>query len=208
MGRYLGPVCKLCRRERQKLYLKGQKCISPACPVDRRPYPPGEHGRGRVKDSEYMLQLREKQKARRFYGVFERQFRNYYKSASQAKGVTGETLLRMLEMRIDNVIYRAGFSESRAQARQLVRHGHFTVNGKKVTIPSHALRAGDVVALREKSKESIVVRHSIDTLGERIIPAWLEVDNDARSIRVLRAPERNQIDTPVEEQLIVELYSK
>lgn len=208
MGRYLGPVCRLCRREKQKLFLKGQKCMSPACAMDRRPYPPGEHGRGRAKDSEYMLQLREKQKARRIYGVFEKQFRNYYKSASQAKGVTGDNLLRMLEMRLDNVVFRSGFAESRSQARQLVRHGHFTVNGKKVTIPSYSLKTGEEVALREKSKESLVVRHSIETLGERLVPAWLEVDNDARKFRVLRAPERSQIEIPVEEQLIVELYSK
>lgn len=208
MARYTGPACKLCRREKQKLFLKGAKCESPSCGIEKRPYPPGEHGRGRLKETEYMLQLREKQKARRIYGVLEKQFRNYYKSAAQMKGVTGENLLRMLELRLDNVVYRAGFAESRSQARQLVNHGHIDVNGKRVTIASYRVRPGDEVSLREKSKSMIVVRHSIDTMGNRIVPAWLDADHAALKAKVLRQPDRTQIDVPVQEQLIVELYSK
>lgn len=208
MGRYTGPVCRLCRREKQKLFLKGAKCSSPACAVDKRPYPPGEHGRGRLKETEYMLQLREKQKARRIYGIFERQFRNYYETANHMKGITGENLLRMLEMRLDNAVFRAGFSESRSQARQVVKHGHVTVNGKKVTIPSYQIRIGDEIAFRAKSQDLIVVRHSVDTLGNRLVPAWIEADHSGMKAKILRAPERGQIDIPVKEQLIVELYSK
>ncbi len=208
MARYTGPVCKLCRREKTKLFLKGAKCTSPSCPVDRRPYPPGEHGRIRPRTTEYMVQLREKQKARRIYGVLEKQFRRYYKEATRRRGVTGENLLRILELRLDNAVYRAGFAESRAQARQLVRHGHITVNGKKVDIPSYELQPGDVIQLREKSRNLIVVRHSIDTLGNRVIPGWLEVDHTTLRATVLREPLREEIDIPVNEQLIVELYSK
>ncbi|MER3521911.1 MAG: 30S ribosomal protein S4 [Acidimicrobiia bacterium] len=208
MARYTGPVCKLCRREKIKLFLKGAKCISPSCPVDRRPYPPGEHGRIRPRTTEYMLQLREKQKARRIYGVLEKQFQKYYREATRKKGVTGENLLKMLELRLDNAVFRAGFAESRPQARQLVRHGHVTVNGNKVDIPSYELKPGDTVAIREKSRNLIVVRHSIDTLGNRAIPGWLDVDHGALRATVTREPERSEIDIPVNEQLIVELYSK
>jgi small subunit ribosomal protein S4 len=208
MARYTGSVCKLCRREKTKLFLKGAKCTSPACPVDRRPYPPGEHGRIRPRTTEYMLQLREKQKARRIYGVFEKQFRRYYKEASRRRGVTGENLLKILELRLDNAVFRAGFAESRSQARQLVRHGHITVNDKKVNIPSYELSPGDVIGLREKSRNLVVVRHSIDTLGNRMIPGWLEVDHSSLVARVVREPVRDEIDIPVNEQLIVELYSK
>src|ERR671933_581586 len=161
MARYTGPVCRLCRRERMKLFLKGPKCDSMKCPIERRPYPPGDHGRGRIRESEYLLQLREKQKARRIYGVLEKQFRNLYEEANRQGGITGENLLRMLEQRLDNVAYRAGWGSSRNQARQLVRHGHVNVNGKRVTIPSYSLRRGDVVSLGRKGRSMIVVRQNL-----------------------------------------------
>lgn len=208
MARYTDAVCKLCRRERTKLFLKGARCESSKCAIERRPYPPGEHGRGRVKETQYLIQLREKQKARRIYGVLERQFRNYYKAAARQSGITGENLLRMLESRLDNVIYRSGFATSRPQARQLVSHGHFRVNGKKVDVPSYRVRAGDVVALRERSQDLLVVQHSFDTGSDRSIPEWLDIDRDARKITVSELPNRAQIDVGVQEQLIVELYSK
>jgi small subunit ribosomal protein S4 len=207
MARYTGPVCRLCRRERMKLFLKGTKCDSIRCPIERRPYPPGQHGRGRIRESEYLLQLREKQKARRIYGLLEKQFRNLYAEAARQKGITGENLLRMLELRIDNVVFRAGFASSRNQARQLVRHGHVSVNGKRVTIPSYAMRKGDVLELRAKAKEMIVVRHNIDTL-DRTAPQWLEVAMGDHRATVRELPLRAQIEIPVREQLIVELYSK
>ena len=207
MARYTGPVCRLCRRERMKLFLKGAKCDTMRCPVERKPYPPGEHGRGRIRDSEYLLQLREKQKARRIYGVLEKQFRNLYAVAAREKGITGENLLRMLELRIDNVVFRAGFASSRNQARQFVRHGHVSVNGKRVTIPSYTLRKDDVVTLRDKASRMIVVRHNIDTL-DRAVPQWLDVVAADHKATVRDLPLREQIDIPVREQLIVELYSK
>ena len=209
MARYTGPVCRLCRREKMKLFLKGAKCDTMKCPIERRPYPPGEHGRTQLrrKDSEYLVQLREKQKARRIYGLMEKQFRNLYKEASRQKGVTGENLLRMLELRLDNVVYRAGWGSSRAQARQLVRHGHVSVNGKRVTIPSYALRRGDQVELREKAKSMIVIRHNLDTI-DRTTPPWLEVGGEGQAVTVRDLPLREHIDVPVREQLIVELYSK
>lgn len=207
MARYTGPVCRLCRREKMKLFLKGQKCDSLKCPIEKRPYPPGEHGRGRVRESEYMLQLREKQKARRIYGVLEKQFRNMFASADRAQGVTGENLLRMLELRLDNVAFRAGWGSSRSQARQFVRHGHVNVNGKRVTIPSYQVRKGDVVTLRPKASEMIVVQHNLDTL-DRSVPAWLEKAAEGRSVTVVNLPLREQIDIPVRESLIVELYNK
>jgi small subunit ribosomal protein S4 len=207
MARYTGPVCRLCRRERMKLFLKGTKCDSMRCPIERRPYPPGQHGRGRIRESEYMFQLREKQKARRIYGLLEKQFRNLYARASREKGITGEILLRMLELRVDNVVFRAGFASSRNQARQLVRHGHVSVNGKRVTIPSYTLRKGDVVTLRDKARRMIVVRHNLDVL-DRVVPQWLDVQADAHQATVRELPLREQIDVPVREQLIVELYSK
>ncbi|HZQ76209.1 MAG TPA: 30S ribosomal protein S4 [Acidimicrobiia bacterium] len=208
MARYTGPVCRLCRREKMKLFLKGPKCDSMKCPIERRPYPPGEHGRGRIRESEYMIQLREKQKARRIYGVLEKQFRRLYEEATRQKGITGENLLRMLETRLDNVAYRAMFGSSRNQARQLVRHGHVSVNGKRVTIPSYQVRKGDVVELRPKAQNMIVIQHNLDTL-DRTVPPWLEVDGGGRTkVTVRDLPMREHIDVPVREQLIVELYSK
>jgi small subunit ribosomal protein S4 len=192
-----------------KLFLKGAKCDTMKCPIERRPYPPGEHGRTQLrrKDSEYLVQLREKQKARRIYGVLEKQFRNLYQEANRQRGVTGENLLRMLELRLDNVAYRAGWGSSRSQARQLVRHGHVTVNGRRVTIPSYTVRKGDVVQLKDKAKAMIVVRHNMDTL-DRTVPPWLEAAAEGASVTVRDVPLREHIDVPVREQLIVELYSK
>jgi small subunit ribosomal protein S4 len=207
MARYTGPVCRLCRRERMKLFLKGTKCDTMRCPIERRPYPPGQHGRGRIRESEYLLQLREKQKARRIYGLLEKQFRNLYAEAARQKGITGENLLRMLECRADNIVFRSGFASSRNQARQLVRHGHVSVNGKRVTIPSYTLRKGDVLELRAKAKQMIVIRHNIDTL-DRTVPQWLEVTVADHKAIVRELPLRAQIEIPVREQLIVELYSK
>jgi len=207
MARYTGAVCKLCRRERMKLFLKGSKCDSMKCPIERKPYPPGEHGRGRIRDSEYLLQLREKQKARRIYGVLEKQFRNMYAKATSESGISGEILLRMLECRIDNVVYRTNFAASRNQARQLVRHGHVTVNGRRVTIPSFECRKDDVIEISDKTKKNIVIRHNIDTI-DRAIPAWLDVAASDVKATVRELPMREQIDVPVREQLIVELYSK
>jgi small subunit ribosomal protein S4 len=208
MARYTGADCKLCRREKMKLFLKGSKCDSPKCPIEIRPYPPGEHGRGRPKESEYLVQIREKQKARRIYGVLERQFRNYYDEASRRRGITGENLLQMLESRLDNVVYRAGFAKSRDMARQLVRHGHFLVNGKKVNIPSYRLAENDIVEVRAKSREQTPFVVARAEAGERQTPAWLEVISDAMRILVHTLPVRAQIDTQVQEQLIVEYYSK
>ena len=207
MARYTGPVCRLCRRERMKLYLKGAKCDSMKCPIERRPYPPGEHGRGRIRESEYLLQLREKQKARRIYGVLEKQFRNVYAEANRQGGITGENLLRMLEQRLDNAVYRAGWAASRAQARQFVRHGHVNVNGRRVTIPSYQVRKGDEIAVREKSRNMIVVRHNVDTIDRRV-PPWLEKSGEGLVATVRDLPLREHIDVPVRESLIVELYSK
>jgi small subunit ribosomal protein S4 len=208
VARYTGPRCRLCRREKMKLFLKGAKCDTMKCPIERRPYPPGEHGRDRMRQgSEYLTQLREKQKARRIYGVLEKQFANLYVEATRQQGITGENLLRMLEQRLDNVAYRAGWGASRAQARQFVRHGHVLVNGKRVTIPSYRLRKGDVVALKEKSRSMIVIRHNVDTL-DRQIPPWLETGAEGYEVTVRDLPLREHIDVPVREQLIVELYSK
>jgi small subunit ribosomal protein S4 len=209
MARYTGPVCRLCRREKMKLFLKGAKCDSMKCPIERRPYPPGDHGRTQLrrKDSEYLVQLREKQKARRIYGLLEKQFRTLYQEANRQSGVTGENLLRMLETRLDNVAFRAGWGSSRAQARQLVRHGHVNVNGRRVTIPSFQLRKGDVVELRDKAKAMIVVRHNIETI-DRTVPPWLEPSAEKASVTVRDLPLREHIDVPVREQLIIELYSR
>jgi small subunit ribosomal protein S4 len=207
MARYTGPVCRLCRRERMKLFLKGAKCDTMKCPIERRPYPPGIHGRGRIRESEYMLQLREKQKARRIYGLLEKQFRNLYAQAAGQTGITGENLLRMLELRLDNVVFRAGFAASRNQSRQWVRHGHVTVNGKRVTIPSYRVRKGDVVQLSTKARNMIVLRHNLDTL-DRLVPQWLDVVGGDAQATVRELPLREQIDVPVREQHIVELYSK
>jgi small subunit ribosomal protein S4 len=208
MARYTGPVCRLCRREKMKLFLKGPKCDSMKCPIERRPYPPGEHGRDRMRQpSEYHNQLREKQKARRIYGLLEKQFANLYEEATRQQGITGENLLRMLELRLDNVAFRAGWGASRAQARQFVRHGHVLVNGKRVTIPSYRVRKGDVVSLKDKSRTMIVIRHNLDTLDRQLVP-WLEGGAEGNEVTVRDLPLREHIDVPVREQLIVELYSK
>jgi small subunit ribosomal protein S4 len=208
MARYTGADCKLCRREKVKLYLKGSKCDSPKCPIEIRPYPPGEHGRNRSKESEYLLQIREKQKARRIYGVLEKQFRGYYTEATGKSGLTGETLLQILESRLDNVVYRAGFSPSRDGARQLVKHGHILVNGHRVDIPSYRVSENDVVEVAQKSLELTPMVIARAVAGEKTFPAWLEVMPDQMRILVHSLPVRAQIDTQVQEQLIVELYSK
>jgi small subunit ribosomal protein S4 len=198
--------CRACRREGMKLFLKGERCLTEKCAVERRAYPPGEHGRGRIKQSEYLLQLREKQKARRYYGILEKQFRGYYNKAAKRSGITGEELLRMLELRLDNVIYRLGFAASRAQARQLIRHGHFQVNGRRVNIPSYQVRPNDVVSMRPGSSAENVIRDATDLTAS--VAPWLQADHDNLTGKVLKLPERTEIDTPVQEQLIVELYSK
>lgn len=200
MARYTGPQVKLSRREGVALTDKCQKYL------DRRNYPPGEHGRGRIRQSEYLLQLREKQKTRRFYGVLEKQFRRYYEKATRQPGITGENLLRMLELRLDNVVFRLGFAATRRQARQLVNHGHFRVNGKKVNIPSYQVRPDDVITVKEGSNAEGVIRAATETVT--VVAAWLQADYDSLNGKVLKAPERTEIDLPVREQLIVELYSK
>jgi small subunit ribosomal protein S4 len=191
-----------------KLFLKGSKCDGPKCPIEIRPYPPGQHGRGRSKDSEYLLQLREKQKARRIYGVLEKQFRGYYDEATRKQGKTGENLLRILESRLDNVVYRAGYAKSRDMARQLVRHGHFTVNGKKVDIPSYRVAERDIIEVKQKSLEQTPFVVAKAEAGERPVPAWLEVAPEKLRILVHSLPVRQHIDAPVQEQLIVEWYAK
>ncbi len=206
MARETGPQCKQCRREGQKLFLKGERCLTEKCGVERRSYPPGEHGRGRVRASEYRNQLREKQKARRFYGVLERQFRGYYDKASRQGGVTGENLLRLLECRLDNVLVRLGFAASRRQARQMVNHGHWLVNGRRVDIASYQVRPDDVITIRPDSGAADVVRQATELTA--VVPPWLQADHDALTAKVLRQPERTEITAPVDEQLIVELYSK
>ena len=208
MARYTGSVCKLCRREGEKLFLKGERCYSDKCSVSRRNYVPGQHGKGRKKTSEYGLQLRMKQKARRYYGILEGQFHHYFEMAERKQGVTGENLLRILESRLDNVVYRLGWASSRAEARQLVVHGHFLVNGKKVDIPSYLLRAGEVVAVSAKSKDSTKVQAVLEANSGRPVPAWLDLNREALEAKVVNLPAREEIDTPVEEQLIVEFYSK
>jgi small subunit ribosomal protein S4 len=208
MARNLEPSCKQCRREGVKLFLKGSRCESDKCAMERRPYPPGEHGRGRIKETEYLLQLREKQKAKRIYGVLEKQFRRYYEKASRQKGITGENLLFLLEKRLDNVVYRGGLASSRSDARQLVRHGHILVNGRKVNIPSFQVRVGDVIELKEKSRDLTRVLQAIKLAEGRPVVPWLKVDHDKRRIEVIAEPRREDIDIPVKESLIVELYSK
>ena len=208
MARYTGPDCKRCRREKTKLFLKGSKCDGPKCPIEIRPYPPGEHGRGRTKDSEYLLQKREKQKCARIYGVLEKQFRGYYEEANRKGGKTGENLLRILESRLDNVVYRAGFAKSRDHARQLVRHGHILINGHKANIPSMRVSPSDIVQVRQDSLELTPFVVARAEAGDRQVPAWLEVVPSKMRILVHSLPERTVIDTQVQEQLIVELYSK
>jgi small subunit ribosomal protein S4 len=211
MSRYTGPVCKQCRREGQKLFLKGQKCYTEKCPVERRAYPPGQHGPAqarRRKQSEYAVQLREKQKVKRIYGLHEKQFRNLFETASGQQGVTGENLLRLLESRLDNVIFRMGFASSRNAARQIVRHRHVQVNGRVVDVPSFHVRTGDEVALRPGHKELLAVEVSLEARTRPSLPEWLALDEKARVGRVVRVPERQDIPLAVQEQLIVELYSK
>ena len=208
MARYTGADCKRCRREKTKLFLKGAKCDSPKCPIEIRPYPPGEHGRNRPKESEYLLQVREKQKARRIYGVLEKQFGNYYEEAARQRGKTGEALLQILETRLDNIIYRAGFAKSRDMARQLVRHGHILVNGKRVDIPSYRVKENDIVEVAAKSQNLTPFLVARAEAGDRTPPAWIEVIPDKMRVLVHSLPVRAQIDTLVQEQLIVEYYSK
>lgn len=201
MARYTGPRHKACRRARTPL------CQSKRCPVERRPYPPGEHGRGRIRESDYLIQLREKQKLRAMYGVLERQFRNYYKEADRSEDITGDVLLQLLERRLDNVVWRSGLAATRPQARQMVNHGHFEVNGKKVDIPSYQVRPGDEIKVKDRSRDLIMVQHAIDT-QDRAVPGWMETSVDERKVVVAANPRRDQIDTDINEQLIVELYSK
>jgi small subunit ribosomal protein S4 len=208
MARYTGADCKLCRREKTKLFLKGTKCDSPKCPIEIRPYPPGEHGRNRPKEGDYLTQIREKQKAKRIYGILEKQFHGYYVEASGRPGRTGETMLQLLERRLDNVVFRAGFAKSRDMARQIVRHGHILVNGKKVDIPSYRVSDSDIIEVTAKSLEMTPFIIARETAGDRTPPAWLEVVPDKMRVLVHSLPVRAQIDTQVQEQLIVEFYSK
>lgn len=208
MARYTGAVCRLCRREGQKLFLKGERCYSDKCGIQRRAYAPGQHGQGRKKLSEYGMQLREKQKARRYYGVLESQFHHYFEMANKKAGVTGDNLLSILESRLDNVVYRLGFGTSRPEARQLVRHGHFTVNGKKVDIPSYLVKVGDVIAIKEQSKSSEKIKSVVESTASRAVPKWLDLDNNTLTGKVVAVADREDIDLPLEEHLIVELYSK
>ncbi|MDO8836180.1 MAG: 30S ribosomal protein S4 [Vicinamibacterales bacterium] len=209
MARYIGPVCRLCRREGIKLFLKGERCYTEKCAIEKRNFVPGQHGKARkAKLAGYGLQLREKQRVKRIYGVLENQFRRYFEAAARQRGITGELLLQMLECRLDNVVYRLGYSTSRAQARQFVRHGHFSVNGRKVDIPSYRVKEGDIVAVRDRSKQSTAVAHAMDEVKGRGIPEWLELRAEQMAGRVVSLPTRAQINLPVQEQLIVELYSK
>lgn len=208
MARYTGAVCRLCRREGQKLFLKGDRCYTRKCSVDRRAYAPGQHGKGRKKVSEYGKQLRTKQFARRFYGVLEGQFHHYFELAQKMPGVKGENLLALLESRLDNVIYRLGFASSRAQARQFVLHGHFTVNGRKVNIPSFLTKAGQVIGIKESSRQNEYIKSIIEANSSRPVPKWLELNRDTLEAKVVSMPAREDIDLPIEETLIVELYSK
>ncbi len=209
MARYVGPVCRLCRREGMKLFLKGERCYGEKCAIERRNVPPGQHGKGRrAKLRGYGLQLREKQRVKRMYGVLERQFRRYFEEADRRKGITGETLLQLLESRLDNVVYRLGFATSRSQARQLVRHGHFHVNGRRADIPSFSLRAGDKVSVKSTSAKNPVIQYAMEEVKGRGIPEWLELDTEGRVGRLAAIPTKEQLNLPVQEQLIVELYSK
>ncbi|MDP4153245.1 MAG: 30S ribosomal protein S4 [Bacillota bacterium] len=208
MARYTDAVCRLCRREGQKLFLKGDRCYGPKCAVTRRSFAPGQHGKSRKKPSEYGIQLREKQKARRYYGVLEKQFEKYFDMAEKKPGVTGDNLLQILESRIDNVVYRLGLAMSRPEARQLILHGHFTVNGEKVNIPSYLLKEGDVITIKDKSRDSEKIKTIIDVNSNRPIPKWLDIDRNTMQGKVLNLPTRDEIDFDVSEHLIVELYSK
>jgi len=208
MARYIGPVCKLCRREKEKLFLKGERCISDKCAMERRPYAPGEHGKGFSKPSDYSYQLREKQKAKRIYGVLEKQFRRYYDIGAKQKGITGENILRILETRLDNVVYRLGFAISRTEARQFVKHGHLAVNGRRVDIPSFRVKQGDIIGLTEKGSKINKIKENLKSASKAEIPSWLNVDSSTSVGKVLNLPVRDQIDVSIKEKLIVELYSK
>jgi small subunit ribosomal protein S4 len=210
MARYSDSVCKLCRREGMKLFLKGERCLSDKCSVDRRTYPPGQHGPNprRRKPSDYSLQLREKQKVKRIYGIMEAQFRNYYRRAARTKGKTGEMLLGMLESRLDNAVYRLGFAPSRAAARQLVRHRHFKVNSRIVDIPSYQVRAGDVIEVKERSRNLGLIQEAMKRFGRRVEPTWLTLDKAKMAGQVVQTPTRSDVDLEINEQLIVELYSR
>jgi small subunit ribosomal protein S4 len=208
MARYSGPVCRICRRENQKLFLKGDRCYTDKCGFERRGYPPGQHGQGRIKFSEYGLQLREKQKIKKTYGLLERQFRNLFEKAESSKEVTGSALLSMLERRMDNVIYRTGFANSRAEARQLVRHGHFSVNGIRVDVPSYMVGKGDTVEVREGSKNTARIAGALEGVKRREIPQWLELDATSMKARIRDLPSRDDVTAPMEERMVVELYSK
>lgn len=206
MARDRDPQCRQCRREGEKLFLKGERCLTEKCAFERRAYPPGQNGRGRIRQTEYLMQLREKQKARRFYGVLESQFRRYYEKATRQPGITGENLLRLLELRLDNVVTRLGFAASRRQARQLIGHGHFMVNGRRVDIPSYQVRPNDIVSIKTSSKAEPTIRSATDMVAS--VAPWLQADYDGLNGKILKVPDRTDIDTPVREQLIVELYSK
>jgi small subunit ribosomal protein S4 len=208
VARYIGPVCRLCRREGIKLFLKGERCYTDKCAIERRSYPPGQHGQGRSKSTEYSLQLREKQKLKRIYGVLERQFRRVFALAERRRGITGENLLSLLESRLDNMTYRMGFAPSRSEARQLVRHGHFLVNQRRVTIPSYLVKPGDEIQVRESSRKVVRIQESLELAQRRGVPEWLEVNKDAFAGRVRALPTRAELTLPINEQLIVELYSK
>ncbi len=208
MARYTDSVCRLCRRENLKLFLKGERCYTDKCAIERRNYPPGEHGQGRPKFSEYSIQLREKQKVKRMYGLLEKQFRRTFAEAARTRGITGETLLILLERRLDSVAYRLGFASSRAEARTLVRHGHIQVNGKKVNIPSYTVRAGDVISVKEQSRQMVRVVSALEGSQRRGVPDWAEVDREAFSGRIKILPSRGDVTMPINEKLIVELYSK
>ena len=209
MGRYIGPVCRLCRREGVKLYLKGERCYSPKCAMERRPYPPGQHGQKRARrPSDYAVRLREKQKLRRIYGISERQFRNLFEEASKKKGVTGSVFLGLLESRLDNVVYRLGFAVSRRQARQLVRHGHITVNGRRVDLPSSRVRPGDEIAVAEKSRTLELIRQNLEAMKGRKVGPWLSLDVEGMKGKFLRLPDREDLALPVNEQLVIEFYSR
>lgn len=208
MARYTGPVCRLCRREGTKLFLKGERCYTDKCGISKRAFPPGQHGQGRKKMSEYGQQLREKQKAKRFYGILESQFAKYFAMANKKVGITGENLLQILESRLDNVAYRMGFGTSRPESRQLVLHGHFLVNGKKVNICSFLVKPGDVISMKEKSKSSEKIKDVLEITASRTVPKWLDMDKENLSATVVALAQRDDIDLPIEEHLIVELYSK
>ncbi len=208
MARYTGPACKLCRREGKKLFLKGDRCYTGKCALERRSYAPGQHGQNRKKTSEYGLQLRAKQSARRYYGVSEGQFHKYFLMAERKEGVTGTNLLQLCESRLDNIVYTAGFASSRAQARQLVNHAHFTVNGSKVDIPSYLVKVGDVIAVKDTSKSTDEFKTLVESNASRPVPKWIDADSPAMTAKVVAVPEREEIATPVEEHLIVEFYSK